>query len=124
MDLTWTAEEDAFRAEVRAWLATELATWRARHDGRILSGDTTEGFAQHLEWERTLFDAGYAAVSWPTDVGGRGASRWEWLIFEEEYYRAGAPQRVTQNGIFLLAPTIFEYGTEEQQDRLLRRMAA
>ena len=43
----------------------------------------------------------------------------EWLIFEEEYYRAGAPQRVTQNGIFLLAPTLFEFGTPEQQDRIL-----
>ena len=40
---------------------------------------------------------------------------WEWLIFEEEYYRVGAPQRVTQNGIFLLAPTLFEFGTEHQR---------
>jgi alkylation response protein AidB-like acyl-CoA dehydrogenase len=46
------------------------------------------------------------------------------LIFEEEYYRAGGPQRVTQNGIFLLAPTVFEFGTKEQQDRILPRMAA
>ncbi|HEX2738170.1 MAG TPA: acyl-CoA dehydrogenase family protein, partial [Acidimicrobiia bacterium] len=48
----------------------------------------------------------------------------KWLIFEEEYYRAGAPQRVTQNGIFLLAPTIFEFGTTEQQDRVLPSMAS
>ena len=48
----------------------------------------------------------------------------EWLIFEEEYYRAGGPQRVTQNGIFLLAPTLFELGTPEQRDRILPRMAA
>ena len=53
----------------------------------------------------------YAVVSWPREYGGRDASLWEWLIFEEEYYAAGAPQRVTQNGIFLLAPTIFEFGT-------------
>ena len=58
-------------------------------------------------------------VSWPEEYGGRGASLWQWLIFEEEYYRAGAPQRVTQNGIFLLAPTIFEFGTQEQKDRFL-----
>jgi hypothetical protein len=49
---------------------------------------------------------------------------WEWLIFEEEYYRAGAPQRVTQNGIFLLAPTVFEFGSPQQKDRFLLRMAA
>jgi alkylation response protein AidB-like acyl-CoA dehydrogenase len=48
----------------------------------------------------------------------------EWLIFEEEYYRAGGPQRVTQNGIFLLAPTVFAFGTPDQQDRILPRMAA
>ena len=63
-------------------------------------------------------------VSWPEEYGGRDASLWEWLIFEEEYYRAGAPQRVTQNGIFLLAPTIFEFGTPEQQDRILPKMAS
>ena len=122
MELTWTAEEDAFREEVRAWLGIELPAWRERHNGRILSGDTTEGFEQHLDWERTLFAAGYGAVSWPTEFGGRGASRWEWLIFEEEYYRAGGPQRVTQNGIFLLAPTVFEFGTAEQQAHILPRM--
>ena len=124
MDLTWSADEERFRTEVRTWLETELSAWRTRHDDRILSGDTHEGFAQHLAWERTLFNAGYAAVSWPTEVGGRGASRWEWLIFEEEYYRAGGPQRVTQNGIFLLAPTVFEFGTAEQQAHILPRMAA
>ena len=63
-------------------------------------------------------------VSWPEAYGGRDASLWEWLIFEEEYYRAGAPQRVTQNGIFLLAPTLFEFGTPEQRDRFLPRMAS
>lgn len=124
MDLTWTESEEAFRGEVRSWLEVELAAWRERHDDRILSGDTAEGFVQHLDWERTLFDARWAAVSWPVEFGGRGASRWQWLIFEEEYYRAGAPQRVTQNGIFLLAPTVFEFGTPEQQSHILPRMAA
>jgi alkylation response protein AidB-like acyl-CoA dehydrogenase len=124
VDLTWTAEEEAFRAEVRSWLVTELAAWRDRHDDHIRSGDTAEGFAQHLDWERTLFDARYAVVSWPEAFGGRDASRWEWLVFEEEYYRAGAPQRVTQNGIFLLAPTVFEFGTPDQQAHILPRMAA
>ncbi|MGI8938892.1 MAG: acyl-CoA dehydrogenase family protein [Iamia sp.] len=123
MDLTWSDAEDAFRAEARAWLEENLAAWRTRHDDRILSGDTAEGFAQHLDWERTLFEGGWAVVSWPTDHGGREASRWEWLIFEEEYYRCGAPPRITQNGIFLLAPTIFALGTDEQQAHILPRMA-
>jgi len=88
------------------------------------SGDTRDGFAAHLDWERALFEARWSVVSWPNRYGGRDASLWEWLIFEEEYYRAGAPQRVTQNGIFLLAPSLFEFGTREQRDRILPRMAA
>ena len=88
------------------------------------SGDTREGFTRHLDWERRLFDDRWAVVSWPEEYGGREASLWEWLIFEEEYYRAGAPQRVTQNGIFLLAPTLFDFGTTEQRDRFLPAMAS
>jgi len=118
MDLTFTAAEEQFRAECRSWLAAHVP-----HPA-LASGDTREGFAAHLEWERGLFDARYAVVSWPREYGGREASLWEWLIFEEEYYAAGAPQRVTQNGIFLLAPTIFEFGTQEQKDRILPKMAA
>jgi alkylation response protein AidB-like acyl-CoA dehydrogenase len=118
LDLTDSPEEAAFRAECRAWLEEHVPR------PPLPSGDTREGFAAHLEWERTLFDARYSVVSWPVDLGGRDASLWEWLIFEEEYYRAGAPQRVTQNGIFLLAPTVFEFGTPEQQRRILPAMAS
>jgi len=118
VDLTWSDAEEAFRAEAREWLQANVP------ESPLPSGDTREGFALHLEWERRLFDARWAVVSWPEQYGGRDATLWEWLIFEEEYYRAGAPQRVTQNGIFLLAPTVFEFGTQEQKDRILPRMAA
>ncbi len=124
MDLTWSADEEAFRADIRLWLMNNVAAWRAAYGGEPASGDTRKGFAQHLTWERTLFDAGLAAVSWPVEHGGRGASLWEWLLFEEEYYRAGCPPRVTQNGIFLLAPSVFEFGTPAQQAGILKRMAA
>jgi len=116
MDLRFTEAETAFRAECRAWLEANVPTG-------LPSGDTREGFARHLDWERALFDAGWAVVSWPEEYGGRGASPMEWLVFEEEYYRAGGPQRVTQNGIFLLAPTVFEFGTPAQKDHILPRMA-
>jgi alkylation response protein AidB-like acyl-CoA dehydrogenase len=123
VDLTWSDEEEAFRAEARDWLTANLAAWRDDVGGEPASGDTREGFAQHLLWERRLHDDRWAAVSWPAAYGGRDASLWEWLIFEEEYYRAGGPPRITQNGIFLLAPSLFEFGTQEQQDALLPRMA-
>ena len=124
MDLTWSEEEDAFRAEARAWLEESLDLWRQECGGTPASGDTRAGFNEHRRWEQMLFEGRWAVVSWPERYGGRDASLWEWLIFEEEYYRAGGPPRITQNGIFLLAPTVFEVGTAEQQDRILPRMAA
>jgi alkylation response protein AidB-like acyl-CoA dehydrogenase len=117
MDLNFTDSENAFRRECRAWLEANVPR------EPLPSGDTKEGFALHLQWEHKLFDAGWAAVSWPKQYGGREATLFEWLIFEEEYYRVGAPSRVTQNGIFLLAPTLFEFGTDEQKERILRPMA-
>ena len=117
MDLQETEQELLFRAEARSWLSENVPVG-------LPSGDTAEGFAAHLEWERQLHAARWAAVSWPDAYGGRDASVWQWLAFEEEYYRAGGPQRVTQNGIFLLAPTLFAFGTQEQKDTLLPRMAA
>jgi alkylation response protein AidB-like acyl-CoA dehydrogenase len=118
VDLTWSDAESAFRDEARTWLEAHVPR------PALPSGDTAEGFAAHLEWEHALHADRWAVVSWPEAYGGRDASLWEWLIFEEEYYRAGAPQRVTQNGIFLLAPTIFEFGTQAQQDWYLPRMSA
>ena len=116
MDLTVPPEDVAFRAEVREWLETNKP-------GALPVLDSVEGFAAHRQWERDLFDAQLAAVSWPAAYGGRGASLSQWLIFEEEYYRAEAPVRVSQNGLFLLAPTLFEYGTAGQRERFLLRMA-
>jgi hypothetical protein len=124
MDLTWTDEEEAFRAEARDWLVEHVEQWRDMFDGKIKSGDSPEGYAQGIAWEHMLCEGGWAVVSWPKEYGGRDATMWEWLIFEEEYFRVGAPQRATQNGIFLLAPSVFEFGTQEQRDHILPRMAA
>ena len=117
MNLDLSPDEIAFRDEARAWLAANVPA------EPLPSMDTPEGFRAHQEWETTLADARWSVVSWPEAYHGRGASLVEWVIFEEEYYRAGAPGRVSQNGIFLLSPTLFEHGTKEQQDRWLPRMA-
>jgi alkylation response protein AidB-like acyl-CoA dehydrogenase len=124
MDLRWTEEQEAFRLEARSWLEQHHELWLESCDHHPESGDTERGFVQHLVWERMLHEGRWAAVSWPTEYGGREASLWEWLIFEEEYYRAECPQRVTQNGIFLLAPTVFEFGNAAQRDHVLPRLAA
>ena len=124
MDLTWSAEQQALRAELRGWLEANLAQWREEIGGVELSGDTRSGADQQLRWERRLYEGGWSAVWWPRRYGGRDGDRWDWLIFEEEYWRAGAPQRVTQNGIQILAPALFELGTPAQRDAILPRMAA
>jgi alkylation response protein AidB-like acyl-CoA dehydrogenase len=118
MDLAYTPRQKAFREEVRAWLAANLPR------EPLASYDTREGFEQHREWERKLFDARLSMVIWPEALGGRGCDLIEWLIFEEEYYGAGAPMRVNQNGQLLLGPTLIEFGTEEQKARFLPRMAS
>jgi alkylation response protein AidB-like acyl-CoA dehydrogenase len=112
-----TPDTGAFLAEARAWLAAHVPS------GPPPSVDTAEGFAWHREWERSLAAARLSVVSWPAEYGGRDASLLEWLAFEEAYYAAGGPVRVGQNGLFLLAPTLFSHGTQEQRDRLLPPMA-
>ncbi|MCW2883355.1 MAG: acyl-CoA dehydrogenase [Streptosporangiaceae bacterium] len=117
MDLSFSDRQQAFRAEVRAWLAAHVPS------EPLPSMDTVEGFERHRAWERELAGARLSVVSWPEEFGGRAADLTDWLIFEEEYWAAGAPGRVSQNGIFLLAPTLMAYGTDEQKRRFLPAMA-
>ncbi|MFJ9429757.1 acyl-CoA dehydrogenase family protein [Streptomyces sp. NPDC101490] len=117
MDLSCTRAEEEFRAEAREWL-------RARVPAVPLpSLETAEGFAAHRAWEAELAAARWSVVSWPEEYGGRGVGLDRWLAFEEEYWAAGAPGRVSQNGVQLLAPTLFDHGTEEQRARVLPSMA-
>jgi hypothetical protein len=118
VDLRPDPQDEQFRSEVRDWLAPNKPPLP------LPSVDGAGGVSANLDWERKLFEGGWAAVSWPAEYGGRDATMWQWLIFEEEYYRAGLGQRVSQNGIYLLAPTLFEYGTSDQKSRYLRRIAA
>jgi alkylation response protein AidB-like acyl-CoA dehydrogenase len=117
MDLSYTPAEEAFRAEARAWLDAHVPA------APLPSFDTEEGFRLHRRWEAELAEGRWSAVLWPLEYGGRGADYIQWLIFEEEYYRAGAPGRVSQNGVFLLGPTIMEVGTAAQKARYLPKIA-
>ena len=117
MDLAYTAEQQAFRAEIRDWLTANVPAQP------LQSFDTAEGFTLHRQWEAKLNEGRWGMVTWPEEFGGRGCDLIDWLIFEEEYYKARAPLRVNQNGIFLLGPTLMEYGTAEQKARILPKMA-
>ncbi|MFO1239997.1 MAG: acyl-CoA dehydrogenase family protein [Sphingomonadaceae bacterium] len=117
MHLQYSPEQCAFRAEVRAWMDSHVP------GEPLITLECREGYDQHVEWERTLATGNWGMVTWPEEFGGRGLDLIQWLIFEEEYFRAGAPNRANQNGIFLLGPTIMEFGTREQKQRFLPPMA-
>lgn len=118
MDLAYDEQTCAFRDEVRSFLDAHRDSFPTK------SYDTAEGFEQHRRWDRVLFDAGLSVIAWPGKYGGRDATLLQWVVFEEEYFRAGAPGRASANGTSMLAPTLFAHGTEEQRDRILPKMAS
>jgi alkylation response protein AidB-like acyl-CoA dehydrogenase len=118
MDLTYDEHTREFRDEVRDFLTANKASFPTK------SYDTAEGFEQHRHWDRVLFDAGLSVITWPEKYGGRNATLLQWVVFEEEYFRAGAPGRASANGTSMLAPTLFAHGTAEQLDRVLPKMAS
>jgi len=113
MDLKLTAEELAFRNEVRAWLEANIPTdwseWREK--------PLDESFPYLRTWQRKLYEGGWAAVSWPTEYGGRGATLMQQSIFWEEMARVNAPPMANALGLGLIGPTIIAYGTNSQKER-------
>ena len=118
MDLDYDDATSDFRDEVRTFLTANT------HEFPTKSYDTADGFVQHRRWDRVLFDAGLSVIAWPEKYGGRDATLLQWVVFEEEYFRAGAPGRASANGTSMLAPTLFGHGTEEQRARILPKMAS
>src|SRR5262245_17357272 len=112
MDFAYTPTEQAFRAELRAWLAANVP--------REAAPDSLEAEAAYLTaWQRTLYDAGWAAVHWPREYGGRGGSLTEAALFPEEVARARAPQMMNRVGINNVGPTLIAHGSEAQRRRFL-----
>jgi alkylation response protein AidB-like acyl-CoA dehydrogenase len=112
MDLTFNDRELAFRDELRAWFA--------EHDpGAEPVGDEVAHYHWRRDFQRRLADDGWAAVHWPVQYGGRGATMTESAIFFEELGRAGAPLPANVLGLLLAGPTIMSWGSEEQKDRYL-----
>jgi acyl-CoA dehydrogenase len=119
MDLRYSAEDEAFRAEVREFLEASLAGDFAVVRGRGGPGDEQALFDERLAWERHLGAHGWTGVGWPKEHGGRGLSLHQQVIFFAEYARARAPGRVGHIGETLLGPTLIHYGSPEQQQRFL-----
>ena len=124
MDLRYSAEDDAFRAEIRDWLEEHLAGDFAGLKGLGGPGKDHEAIEERLAWNRHLAEHGWTGVGWPTEHGGRGLSLWQQVIFHEEYARADAPHGVNHLGETLLGPTLMAFGTPEQQQRFLPKILA
>jgi alkylation response protein AidB-like acyl-CoA dehydrogenase len=124
VDLSYSAEDQAFRAEIRSWLAEHLTGDFAELRGLGGAGRDHERLEERLAWNRHLAAHGWTCVGWPEEHGGRGLSLWQQVIFHEEYARADAPARVNHLGEELLGPTLIAFGTEEQRKRFLPRIVA
>ncbi|MEP9365215.1 acyl-CoA dehydrogenase family protein [Nocardioides sp. CN2-186] len=124
MDLTYSDEDQAFRAEVRGWLEEHLSGEWAELRGLGGAGRDHEAHDERVAWNRLLAEHGWTCVGWPTEYGGRGLSLIQQVIFHEEYARADAPVRVNHLGEELLGPTLMAFGTEEQKQRFLPKIVA
>ncbi|HJQ35657.1 MAG TPA: acyl-CoA dehydrogenase [Thermoanaerobaculia bacterium] len=108
MDLNLTPDEQAFRDEFRAWLREHVAPAK------------TVDELKH--WQRTLFEGGWAGISWPKQYGGRGATLIQSAIFQEELALADAPHLIGTIGLSLVGPTIIAMGSDEQKARYLSKI--
>jgi alkylation response protein AidB-like acyl-CoA dehydrogenase len=120
VDFSYPAEVEQFRKELRTWLSANLTD-------DVKSADRDRGrdpaaFDTLRAWDATVADAGWGAVSWPQEFGGRGAGVLEQLVYAEETTRARAPMPLNVIGMNNIAPAIMQYGTDEQKRTLLPRM--
>ncbi|HXH83505.1 MAG TPA: acyl-CoA dehydrogenase [Candidatus Tectomicrobia bacterium] len=120
MDLTLTAEQQAFRERVRSWLATNIPKeWKHVGSSEV---PRSEAYAFLRRWQRALFDAGFIGLTWPREYGGQGLTFMEEMILHEEMALAKAPPILNILGVGMAGPTIIAYGTEEQKRRHLARI--
>jgi alkylation response protein AidB-like acyl-CoA dehydrogenase len=118
MDLNQTPEELRFRDELRAWLEANVPKdWE-----QVREYPPEERFEFLRVWQRKLYEAGWAGISWPREFGGRGASLMQQVIFWQEMARAGAPPMANVIGLGLIGPTIIAFGTEAQKRRFLPKI--
>jgi alkylation response protein AidB-like acyl-CoA dehydrogenase len=118
MDLNLTPEETRFRDELRTWLEANVpkdwGEWREK--------PLEESFPYLRVWQRKLYEGGWAAVCWPKEYGGRGATLMEQSLFWEEMARVEAPPMANSLGLGLIGPTIIAYGTDEQKKRFIPKI--
>jgi alkylation response protein AidB-like acyl-CoA dehydrogenase len=120
MDLSFTPDQEAFRGQVREFLRVALA------DPFYLEHRDDPQYRSKIGrwWDETVWKAGFAGLSWPTEYGGQGRGYVEEIIFAQECYRAGAPEGISWAGKGLLGPVLLVHGTKEQKRRFLPAILA
>jgi alkylation response protein AidB-like acyl-CoA dehydrogenase len=121
MDFDFTAEQEAFRKEVRQWLERNLPGDLRGHAFAASRADVDE-VRRLRAWQKTMYEAGYVGIDWPREFGGRGASIVEVVILYQEMARAESPQIVNRGGVSMLGPTLMKHGTPAQQTRFLSKI--
>ena len=119
MDLTYPAEAETFRTEIRQWLEDNLPAGWFDED---FSMTAEEKAAFNEEWTKKLFDGGWICATWPKEYGGKGLTTMQGVVLAEEFARARAPMRADFFGDTLVGPTILMNGTEEQKKYFLPRI--
>ncbi|MEM9033557.1 MAG: acyl-CoA dehydrogenase family protein [Actinomycetota bacterium] len=120
MDMTYPAEAEEFRAEIRTWLVDNLPDgWFGPDGERDEDFEPADREAFNTEWVKRLFDGGWICATWPQEYGGKGLSTMQGVVLNEEFNRAGAPMRGDFFGDTLVGPTILQWGTEEQKQEFL-----
>ena len=120
MDLGFTAEEEAFRHEVRSWLEANLPSeWRQGGKGGYRDEEDAD---LQRQWQRRLYEGGWLKLGWPREAGGSGATPVMQAIYQEELAQAGAPGILGRLGVTLLAPTLVAHGTPWQKETYVEKI--
>jgi alkylation response protein AidB-like acyl-CoA dehydrogenase len=121
MDFSFSAADLAFADAARTWLDANLPqAWRRDHCYSRVEDPIWLDVAR--DWQRMLFEGGWAAISWPTEYGGRGATVVERWFFDQALDAAGAPRPPAQSYVDLIGPAILQHGSDEQRRRYLAPM--
>src|SRR3954454_3831296 len=116
MRLQYAPEDEQFRADLVAWLEANFPRDEAENEPKLSSAHLTDWARQ---WQRTLFDNGWLVPGWPPELGGRNATPTQQMIYFEETNRREIPRSGNPQGLGIIAPSLKDYGTDEQQQQFL-----
>ncbi|MFK8023411.1 MAG: acyl-CoA dehydrogenase family protein, partial [Ilumatobacter sp.] len=116
MDLTYPAEAEEFRTEIRAWLEDNLPDGWFDDDFEMTDEERS---TFNKAWPQKLFEGGWICATWPEEYGGKGLTTMQGVALSEEFARAKAPMRGDFFGDTLVGPTLLQWGTEEQKKEFL-----